>query len=69
MAGCAVNAAARVLLPFIVVLLVTSHVTAIRKKCPARTSLATFNAAFVPFFPGVNGPEIEERTQLLIQQV
>jgi hypothetical protein len=35
----------------------------------ATTSLATFNLGFVPFYPGVTGPEIEERTELLIQQV
>lgn len=70
MGGCPVSTATGVLLLCSAVLLTTSQVEAGRKKCPARTSLATFNAAFVPFFLGVNGnPEIEERTQLLIQQV
>jgi hypothetical protein len=44
-------------------------VAAGRKKCPAKTSLATFNAALVPFFPGAIGPEIENRTELLIEEV
>ena len=41
-------------------------------RCPRSqtTTLATFNAAFVPFYPGNAGqPEFEERTALLIQQV
>jgi hypothetical protein len=45
-------------------------VTAGRKKYLAKTtSLATFNAALVPFFPGAIGPEIENRTELLMEEV
>lgn len=54
---------------FLAFFLLAEEVTARRKKCPAKTSLATFNAAFVPFYPGAGGPEIEQRTELLIQQV
>ena len=50
-------------------LLSASEVTARRGGCQATTTLATFNAAFVPFYPGVNGSEIEERISLLIEQV
>ena len=44
--------------------------TAQRVVCPSSTTLATFNTALVTFFAetGVD-PEIEERTQILIQQV
>jgi hypothetical protein len=35
----------------------------------SQTSLATFNAGFVPFYPGVTGPEIEERVDLMIREV
>lgn len=39
--------------------------------CPrAQTTLATFNAALIPIYPGQSGQAaIEERTPLLLQQV
>ena len=47
-------------------------VTAFRKPSPAVTTLATFNTALVPFYPGLGdngGPELEARLSLLIKEV
>lgn len=53
-----------------VLLLAENYIAETRKAvCPSKMSLATFNTALAPIYPGVNGAEIEERTQLLIQQV
>ncbi len=65
-------ASARLLTVFIIIFLAAGAVTArvARGRCPARTTLATFNGAFNPFYPGVNGnPEVEERVALLVEQV
>ena len=46
------------------------YVEASRQPCQATSTLATFNAALIPSYPGSNGdPEIEERASLLIEQV
>ena len=53
-----------------VVLIFSEQASADRCPHSQTTTLATFNAAFVPFYPGNAGqPEFEERTALLIQQV
>ena len=59
---------------FVVALLVLSAATnarAERRRCPAKTTLATFNAALVPFYgiPNFSGPQLEERLSLLIEEV
>ena len=57
---------------FLAVFLAGEMVESRRLSCPAKTTLATFNAAFVEFYPGTDGtanPELDERVQLLISEV
>lgn len=60
-----------VILVVLALVFIGEQTTAYRiKKCPPKTTLASFNAAILPLFVGVNGTaEIEERTALLIKQV
>ena len=54
----------------LLVLSAATNVRAERRRCPATTTLATFNAALVPFY-GVPdfSPQLEERLSLLIEEV
>lgn len=57
---------------FLAVLLASEKVESRRLSCPSKTTLATFNTGFVLFYPGTDGsvnPELDERVQLLIEQV
>ena len=57
----------------VVALLVLSSATNVRaeRRCPAQTTLATFNPALNPFYglPNFGDAQLEERLSLLIEEV